>query len=173
MRIGGGSKSKSKSPHNRFGLRSNSPHLLPGQGRPLSPAGRAMLGDAHNIDINNAYRRLTDTALARSGGSLSELGLRKRSDDAGSGRLAKDYLGPDGEQLPDDSSDDDNQGSSSADESERGRKTARHFDSLSSQNSQKGGSASPNSSRIPQSLLAAAEEERELPLGCVWWVNKS
>ena len=148
-------KAKSKSPHNR-GLRSNSPaNLLPG--RQMSPGARAMLGDPLDIDIHNAYRRLSDAALARSGGSLSELGRRKRSDDAaGTGRLAKDYLSPDGDLIVEDSSEDN--ASSSGDESERGRKTARSFGSAA----QKGpdGSNSPETIRTARSLLAAAEEER-------------
>ncbi|KAK3945616.1 hypothetical protein QBC46DRAFT_95216 [Diplogelasinospora grovesii] len=163
---------KSKSPHNRFGMRSNSPHnsLLPG--RPLSPVGRSLLGDnqrslivdAQTVDLNNAYRRLTDAALMRSGGTLSELGRRKKSDDAtpGSGRLNKDYIGPDGELMAEDSSED-NAGSSSDEESERGRKTARTFDKDGSGNKkgpQSPASVSPEAQRTPKSLLAAAEEER-------------
>lgn len=147
-------KDKSKSPHNR-GMRSNSPgNLL--QGRQLSPAGRQMLGDTLDIDINNAYRRLSDAALARSGGSLSELGRRKKPDDAaGNGRLTKDYLSPDGDLLVEDSSEDN--ASSSEDEGERGRKAARSFGNT---NQQSTGSASPEITKTPRSLLAAAEEER-------------
>lgn len=161
-------KDKSKSPHNR-GLRSNSPaNLL--QGRQMSPAGRQLLGDALDIDINNAYRRLSDAALARSGGSLSELGRRKKSaDDAtGSGRLAKDYLSPDGDLLVEDSSEDN--GSSSEDEGERGRKAARSFRNASQQSTS---STSPETTKTPRSLLAAAEEERKyhLPLNSSGFTN--
>ncbi|GAB1315985.1 UspA domain-containing protein [Madurella fahalii] len=146
---------KSKSPHNRLGMRSHSPRSSM-IGRPLSPAGQTMLGDNQNVDYNNAYRRLSDAALARSGGSLSELGRRKRSNDAArNGRLAKDYLGPDGELLAEDSSDD-NGGSSSDEENERGRKTARSFDNLKSPD----GPESSGSQKKVRSLLAAAEEER-------------
>ncbi|KAK4176817.1 hypothetical protein QBC36DRAFT_213150 [Triangularia setosa] len=143
---------KSRSPNNRLGLRSHSPHnaLL---GRPLSPAGRSMLGDNQTVDYNNAYRRLSDAALARSGGSLGELGRRKKSDDASSnGRLAKDYLGPDGE-FVEESSDD--SGGNSSEEDERGRKSARSFDKKP-----QGSSESPEAKRQVRSLLAAAEEER-------------
>jgi len=148
-------KEKSKSPHNRLGVRSNSPHIST---RPLSPAGRAFLGDSQNIDINNAYRRLSDAMLARSKGSLGELGRRKRSDDlAGSGRLAKDYLSPDGDLLAEDSSDD-NASSSDEDEGERGRKAARdgHGKGLGS-----AAEISSDPKRTARSMLAAAEEERE------------
>lgn len=134
---------KSKSPTSRSGMRSHSPRgpLL----RNLSPAARAALNDPEIADYNNAYRRLSDAALARSGGSLSELGKRKPSNYmTGTGRLAKDYLSPDGELLVEDSSEDD--GSSSGEEGQRGRKTARP--------------EKPDSQREVESLLAAAEEER-------------
>ncbi|KAK4230127.1 hypothetical protein QBC38DRAFT_55547 [Podospora fimiseda] len=143
---------KSKSPNSRLGLRSHSPHNAL-MGRPLSPAGRALL-DNKPIELNNAYRRLSDAVLARSGGSLGELGRRKKSDEASNnGRLAKDYLGPDGELLVEESSDD--AGASSSEEDERGRKAARGADLKP-----KDASASPEAKRQAQSLLAAAEEER-------------
>ncbi|KAK5652780.1 hypothetical protein OQA88_9636 [Cercophora sp. LCS_1] len=146
-------KEKSKSPGNR-GLRSNSPGILPN--RQLSPAGRSLLGDAIDIDYTNAYRRLSDAQLARSGGVLASLGHRKKSDDqAGNGRLAKDYLSPDGDLLVEDSSEDN--ASSSEDEGERGRKAVRGSRSGNQQNTS---SASPETTRTPKSLLAAAEEER-------------
>ncbi|KAL2162215.1 hypothetical protein VTH06DRAFT_7128 [Thermothelomyces fergusii] len=143
MRLG----SKSKSPTSRLGMRSHSPRgpLL----RNLSPAGRAVLNDPEITDYNNAYRRLSDAALARSGGSLSELGRRRTSNyTAGTGRLAKDYTSPDGELLAEDSSDDN--GSSSGEEGQRGRKTARPEASSKPEGTQ----------RVVKSLLAAAEEER-------------
>lgn len=154
---------KSKSPHNRLGPRSNSPHNSLLTGRHLSPAGRAMLGDTQTVDFQNAYRRLSDANLAFSGGSLSELSRRKISDDnAGSGRLEKDYLSPDGDLLPDDSSDD-HGGTSSDDEGDRGRKAARRFENGGE--GALGGHAvsqSPQASRksASTSLLAAAEAER-------------
>jgi len=154
-----GGPTKSKSPHGRLGMRSNSPHLSLA-GRPLSPAGRALLGESQGLDMSNAYRRLSDAHLARSGGSLSELTRRKRSDvsDA-SGRLAKDYMSPDGD-LIEESSDDEHDHSSSDEENERGRKAARNFpddrESIHSTVSDMGGR-----DRGTLSLLAAAEEERE------------
>ncbi|KAK3303267.1 uncharacterized protein B0T15DRAFT_402388 [Chaetomium strumarium] len=145
---------KSKSPHNRIGMRSHSPRA-PLMGRTLSPAGRGVLNDPEIVAYNNAYRRLSDAALALSGGSLSELGKRKGSNYmTGNGRLVKDYLGPDGEPLVEDSTDDN--GSSSDEEGQRGRKAARSSDSRTSQS----GSASPEAQRQVKSLLAAAEEER-------------
>ncbi|OIW25050.1 hypothetical protein CONLIGDRAFT_583801 [Coniochaeta ligniaria NRRL 30616] len=146
---------KSKSPHNK-GLRSKSPanNLL--SGRHLSPAGRAVITENQPVDFQNAYRRLSDANLAFSGGSLSELTRRKKTDEpAGYGRLEKDYLSPDGDLLPDDSSDE-NGASSSEDEDDRGRKAARTFDSPGVSDA---GSKSPATTRKSLSLLAAAEEE--------------
>jgi nucleotide-binding universal stress UspA family protein len=119
-----------------------------------------MLGNNQTVDYQNAYRRLSDANLARSGGSLSELTRRKRSDDV-VGRLQKDYLSPDGDLLPDDSSDD-HGGSSSDEEGERGRKASRPFDDGDrDSNSGAPGSQSPQTTRKTLSLLAAAEEERK------------
>ncbi|KAH8904240.1 hypothetical protein BR93DRAFT_883568 [Coniochaeta sp. PMI_546] len=147
---------KSKSPHNQPGLRNKSPHNKLLSGRHLSPAGRAVLTDNQPLDFQNAYRRLSDANLAFSGGSLSELSRRKKSDEAaGYGRLEKDYLSPDGDLLPDDSSDE-NGASSSEDEDERGRKAARTFDDRGVSDT---GSKSPETTRKSLSLLAAAEEE--------------
>ena len=110
------------------------------------------------MDLQNAYRLLTDANLARSGGTLSELTRRKRSDDASNGRLQKDYFSPDGDVLPEDSSDDDVH-SSSDEERERGRKAARNFpDETASVKSL--GSDAGKEGRKSLSLLAAAEEER-------------
>lgn len=144
------SKSKSKSP-GRLSMRSSSPgtHLL--SGRHLSPAGRAVLGEATGMDMQNAYRRLSDANLARSGGSLAVLSHRKRSDDA---RLVKDYMSPDGEILNEESSDEDG-GSTSDEEPNRGRRASRTPDTASL----KSPIMEPKK-RTSQSLLAAAEEER-------------
>ncbi|AEO64322.1 uncharacterized protein THITE_2110357 [Thermothielavioides terrestris NRRL 8126] len=145
--------SKSKSPHNRLAMRSHSPHAAV-LGRPLSPAGRTVPNEPEGLDYNNAYRRLSDAALARSGGSLSVLGRRKGSNYmTGNGRLVKDYLGPDGELLVEESSEDNR--SSSDEEGQRGRKAARSSDKQKAKN----GSESPEAPRQVRSLLAAAEEE--------------
>lgn len=150
--------SKSKSPHAKQpGLRNKSPQNNLLSGRHLSPAGRAVLDEAQALDFHNAYRRLSDANLAFSGGSLSELSRRKRSvGSSDPGRLEKDYLGPDGEMLPDDSSDE-NAASSSEDEDNRGRKAARTSDTRGGSET---GSKSPETTRQSLSLLAAAEAER-------------
>lgn len=152
MRIG----SKSRSPHSRLGIRSSSPapNLL--SGRHLSPAGRAFVEETYGLDMNNAYRRLSDANLLRSGGSLAEIGRKKKSEDyIDGGRLAKDYLSPDGDYPYDDSSDD--QDDSIAEEGERGRKAARRFEGLLADSDQAGA----DKDRTALSLLAAAEEERK------------
>ncbi|KAG6018522.1 hypothetical protein E4U41_003826 [Claviceps citrina] len=145
----------SKSPHDRWAARSRSPATFQSL---LSP-NKAMLKDGQVVDISSAYRRLSDANLAFSGGSLSQLPMRKRSDDAGEGRLVKDYLGPDGEHL--ESSDDEDPVSS--DDEDRGRKTAprslnpgAHEEAEASE----APSASGHGDRPTLSLLAAADEER-------------
>lgn len=154
MRIG----SKSRSPHSRLGIRSQSPAANLLSGRHLSPAGRAFVEETYGVDMSNAYRRLSDANLLRSGGSLAEIGRKKKFDDnPDGGRLAKDYLTPDGDDLYDDSSDD--QDDSNAEEGERGRKAARNFDGLSPDSDKAGAKADKD--RTALSLLAAAEEERK------------
>lgn len=154
MRIG----SKSRSPHSRLGIRSSSPAANLLSGRHLSPAGRAFVEETYGVDMNNAYRRLSDANLLRSGGSLAEIGRKKKIDDnPDGGRLAKDYLTPEGDYLYDDSSDD--QDDSNAEEGERGRKAARTFDGLPPDSDKAGAKADKD--RTALSLLAAAEEERK------------
>ncbi|KAJ6781854.1 hypothetical protein PWT90_10802 [Aphanocladium album] len=142
---------QSKSPHNRWDDRSKSPAV------PRDP-NQVMLSDGRIVDMNNAYRRLSDANLAFSSGSLSQLPMRKRSDDAGAGRLIKDYLGPDGEHL--DSSDDDEPFSS--DDEDRGRKKAPRSlnPDAKGEVDEKSRSRSGGNKRAPLSLLAAADEDR-------------
>ncbi|KAI9822091.1 MAG: hypothetical protein M1826_000551 [Phylliscum demangeonii] len=133
----------SRSPTARFG-RSQSPHtrILHANTVNLTNAPGTIRSDGGQLlDINNAYRRLSDAHLARSGGSLSNLPQRAAttttatdptiaeeeagpaSAGAGAGRdrLHKDYAyGMDGEEgaLMDssDDNDDDSDRSSAADE---------------------------------------------------------
>ncbi|OHW90714.1 universal stress protein family [Colletotrichum incanum] len=147
-----GQGSKSKSPHGRLSMRSRSPNV---SGRFQQIPGTAVLDDGRVVDISTAYRKLSDANLAFSGGGLSGLAGRKKSsvDEAGVGRLTKDYLSPDGEEL-EDSSDDDAR-SSSDEEHQRGRK-------MSPRSSESGAKSSEanKGDRKTLSLLAAAEEER-------------
>jgi hypothetical protein len=150
---------KSKSPHNRLGLRSSSPHLGP-------EPSKFVLDDGTPIDMNNAYRRLSDANLARSGGGLSSLGgkgarRRTNSGDAvtDSTRLEKDYTPIDGEAALVDSSDED----TSDEERPRGRKKAVSAEQTQNDDpeSKTLGMGRAKGPRTARSLMAAAEEERK------------
>ncbi|KFA52637.1 hypothetical protein S40293_05413, partial [Stachybotrys chartarum IBT 40293] len=146
---------KSMSPHSRLSNRSRSPATFSSH----LPPNKVMLGDGQIMDINNAYRRLSDANLAFAGGSLSQLPLRKQSEEAGEGRLIKDYLGPDGEHLGSSDEEDDH---FSSDDEDRGRKMAPRSPSpsllLSAESMSPSRAGKPD--RQAQSLLAAAEDER-------------
>ncbi|KAF5026125.1 hypothetical protein F66182_1773 [Fusarium sp. NRRL 66182] len=147
--FGGGSLRKSKSPQNRPSSRSRSP----AHHTQLLPPGKAMLDDGSIVDLSNAYRRLSDANLAYSTGSLSTLPMRKQ-DDSQSGRMIKDYMGPNGEYLG--SSDEEDPYSS--DDEDRGRKK----DPRSLNPGATGGATDDTGKerRKTLSLLGAAEEER-------------
>ncbi|KAL7951804.1 hypothetical protein V8C42DRAFT_17910 [Trichoderma barbatum] len=157
----GGSRlfnNQSKSPqtqNRRWASRSRSPATFSTPQLPQLPPGKAVLKDGKVVNLNNAYRKLSDANLIQSSGSLAQLPMRKKSEEAGEGRLVKDYVGPDGEQL--ESSDEEEEESS--DDEERGRKKSPrsliHDDGqpAASSSSQPGG-------RQALSLLAAAEQER-------------
>lgn len=149
-RLSGGSRS----PHNRLTSRSRSPATFSSK----LGSGKAYLNDGQVVDLNNAYRRMTDANLATSGGSLSQLPKKKKTQ-AGEGRLIKDYLGPDGEHLG--SSEDEEP--FSTDDEDRGRtKTPRPLNSDATGISHSlSRSRSPEVKRKSLSLLAAAEEERK------------
>lgn len=151
--------SKSRSPGGRLGVRSGSPGNSLGQGRTLSPGSQALLHEKNfpELDMSNAYRKLSDMNRLRAGGVLaSTVGRKKTDDQPGGGRLVKDYWDPDDDGVVDDSSD---EGQSTDEEAERGRKADRDFAD--------GGKTVPG--REVKSLLAAAEEEREFPpLPCLF-----
>lgn len=146
---------KSRSPHNRLGMRTKSPHTGLNT-RALSPAGAAFLADSH-YDMQNAYRRLSDLNIMRSGGSLSELPMRGTN----GGRLKKDYISPDGEELLEDSSEDNHSSSSDEEGEHRGRKAARSFSDDKSPQPSESPVDSRKAGQQTLSLLAAAEEERK------------
>ncbi|GFP54609.1 uncharacterized protein C167.05 [Trichoderma asperellum] len=110
------------------------------------PPGKALLKDGQVMDLNSAYRKLSDANLMHSSGSLAQLPMRKKEREAGEGRLVKDYVGPDGEQL--DSSEEEEEDSS--DDEDRGR----------SSGGETGASGLQPGGRQALSLLAAAEQER-------------
>jgi nucleotide-binding universal stress UspA family protein len=164
---GNGLVAKSRSPHNRLGVRSNSPHLGP-------DSNLLIMDDGRVIDMNSAYRRLSDANLALSQGGLSSLsgkGSRRRTNSgttvgsAGS-RLEKDYTPMDGEDALLDSSDEDD----SDEEHRRGRKKdSRPDPNDNDPESQTLGMGRAKGPRTALSLMAAAEEERKYwPLSMQW-----
>lgn len=147
---GGGSGTKSKSPHNRLSSRSSSPAYSM-----LGP-GKAMLENGTVIDMASAYRKLSNANLAFSGGTLSSLPQRQSNDDGG--RMIKDYMSPDGEQLG--SSDEEEPYSS--DDEDRGRRKAPRSLNPHAKGDADDDESKPMSKEAGKShsLLAAAEEER-------------
>jgi len=148
---------KSRSPHNRLGHRSNSPHVNP------DPT-KFVLRDGRVIDMNSAYRRFSDANLALSGGSLSVLSekgrSRRRSNgdvlNPGDARLEKNYTALEGEEALMDSSEEDPV--SSEEDRQRGRKKpGQKGEPPESKTLGMGRAKGP---RTSQSLMAAAEEER-------------
>lgn len=147
---------RSQSPGGRK-LNTNSLNLMPTPNKYVTDSGRV-------IDMTSAYRRLSDAALLRAGGGLSNLPSRKGSDPSrgealapgGGVRLAIDDSGDDEaavESSADDDSDD-TDGEGWGARKRRGRRRTR----------QDGGSDKHGADgRAPKSLLAAAEEERKHP----------
>ncbi|KAH8599942.1 hypothetical protein B0O99DRAFT_503642 [Bisporella sp. PMI_857] len=148
------STAKSRSPHGRLGLRSNSPHTGSGQ-----DTSKFTLKDGRILDMSNAYRRLSDGNLALAGGSLSTLSERKW---AGSGdvlegvdsRLQKSYTPMEGEDVIVDSSDDGN----TSDESHGRGRRGKSSEGKAAEKSV--GTGRTKGQRTARSLMAAAEEER-------------
>ena len=113
------------------------------------------------VDMNTAYRKMSDSALLRSGGALASLPIRKGSDPTkgeslapgGGVRLATDDFGDD-EDAIESSDDDESDGSSDGEgwgsKKRRGRRRTR----------QSNGSEKHGADKAPKSLLAAAEDER-------------
>ncbi|KAI1118643.1 hypothetical protein F5Y14DRAFT_222360 [Nemania sp. NC0429] len=144
-------RNKSKSPNNRFALRSSSPFAsAPKRSPPQQQGNTYMLDSGEVFDMNNAYRRLSDANLLYGGSSLASLARKKTDDSEGYGRIAKDNLSPYGELLPDESEDD--AANSSDEESERGRKLTTRAES---------GDGQPSSAGTARSLMAAVEDERK------------
>ena len=127
------------------------------------------LNDGRVIDMTSAYRRLSDANLARSVpglSSLSDKSRRRRTnsgdavipEDAGGGRLEKEYTGED---AVEDSSDEEDRRSSD-EEGRRGRKKeqSKQNDDNHHPESQTLGMGRAKGPRTAKSLMAAAEEER-------------
>jgi len=115
-------------------LNTNSFNPMPTPGKFVTDGGKV-------IDLNNAYRRLSDAALLKSGGNLSNLPVRQGSEGrirAGSGealsptggiRLQKDYYHDDDDEAAVESSDEEKDASSGDEpwgsENLRGRRRVR------------------------------------------------
>ncbi len=191
---------KSRSPSSRLGHRQQSPGgslLNTNSFNPMTTPGTFVTDAGKVIDLNVAYRRLSDAALLKSGGNLSNLpgrnSERVRADSGealsptGGIRLQKDYYNDheseNGAAI--ESSDEEKDDLSSGDETwdsehPRGRKRSRRTkgsegaeaDWEDSENEglrrqeQEGpqGTRRASQPRMVKSLLAAAEEERKLPL---------
>jgi len=146
-------------------LRSHSPHT--GMLSP-EPISTLVLDNGDELDMSNAYRRLSDANLARSKGGLSALPERSRRRRAGSdalsangARLEKDYTPLEGEDTVADSSDD---AFSSDEERHRGRRkgagTVNRGEGDGHPESKTLGMGRAKGPRTARSLMAAAEEER-------------
>jgi len=164
--IGNNSGSKSRSPHNRLGLRSNSPHaslLNTNSSNLLNNPGKFALDNGVVVDMNSAYRRLSDANLALAGGSLAGLGKSRRRTDSGDNlaaegaRLVKDYSYEEDDAVAESS--DEDHSHSSDEERNRGRKKADgDEEDLEGSTIGMGRAKGP---RQALSQMAAAEEERE------------
>ena len=151
-------KNRSGSPGNR--LNTNSFNPMPTPGKFVSETGKV-------IDLRNAYRKLSDANIMKSGSSLSSYGTKDAASRArlGSGetmspdgelRLAKDlYAKEDGEEAIESSDD----AASSDDDIARGRQRSRP-ESEEDESRTSTGKSTLQSRKSAQSLLAAAEEER-------------
>lgn len=149
--------------------RSSSPgtHLLSGSPMNLQSNPNTFITESgKRIDMTSAYRKLSDAALLRSGGALADLPARKGIHAAngrkvapdGGVRLEKDYddevFESSEEELSDElSSEDETWG-----EKGRGRRRRR-------KDSQSTGDDSEGARKPIKSLLAAAEEERQVISG--------
>ncbi|KAK7544253.1 uncharacterized protein J3D65DRAFT_11289 [Phyllosticta citribraziliensis] len=144
---------QSSSPVSRLGARSVSPgaRRFPNNITLMSDPRKYVTDSGKSIDMNSAYRRLSDAALARSGGSLAHLGSSKRQGSPlpdGGVRLEKDYYA-DEEALE---SSEESEGSDADEFEGRGRRRRR-----SSNETDK----DAIKDKLPKSLLAAAEEDRK------------
>ncbi|KAK6330122.1 hypothetical protein TWF730_004622 [Orbilia blumenaviensis] len=195
-----GSSSRRSGSPSLYHNRSASPHagnlsLSPLSSPPLNmnmiPPARTLITENDTlIDLESAYRRLSDDALRNSGGSLATLperggtagNIRASSGESisrdGGVRLEKDLtfmVGDDGREIAVESSEDSEYSSDDETESFRGRRSEKQPPREGPESAQPAAALSHNSSKkshhqtpkasIPQrktmSLLAAAEEERK------------
>ncbi|KAL9625784.1 MAG: hypothetical protein Q9160_000104 [Pyrenula sp. 1 TL-2023] len=164
----------SKSPSGRLG-RSSSPNSA----LHSSMSSKYVTDSGKVINMDKAYRRLSDAALLKSGGSLSEAARRNKSakehggsadseSPDGQGRLEKDYPLEEGQEGAVESSADESEVSTSEEEggksrTARGRprkKGLRRAEKDRDESSEEKKGVSAKGSKPVQSLLSAMEEER-------------
>ena len=157
----------SRSPSSRLNRRSDSPgtRMLNSNSFNPMPVPNKFVSDSGKvIDLNNAYRKLSDANFMKSGSALSsqsaqDPAVRARLDSgevlspSGEVRLQKDYYGEDDEDAVESS----DEGRTSDEEAwgARGRRRGR------SKKARDDGESRSTSPLPAQSLLAAAEEERK------------
>ncbi|KAK2789944.1 hypothetical protein FQN52_005752 [Onygenales sp. PD_12] len=164
----------SQSPSARLG-RSRSPGsglLNNNSFNPMPTPGKFVTDTGKVINLDHAYRRLSNAALSRAGGSLSKFQKtstsRERGEDAisesGDVRLQKDYYSGEDGNADDYSSEDDNDSSSGEDdwkaEMNRGRRRSRKKSDSELTSDENGMNKNDNKQKV-RSLLAAADEERK------------
>ncbi|EEH23085.2 hypothetical protein PABG_05296 [Paracoccidioides brasiliensis Pb03] len=156
---------RSRSPGAGLLLNTNSFNPMPTPGKYVTDTGKV-------INLDHAYRRLSNAALSRAGGTLARFQKPSTScergedevSESGDPRLEKDYYsGDDG--ISDDDSSDDNDDSSSGDddwtsEIQRGRRRSRKKSDSEGASDENGVGESGGQQKV-RSLLAAAEEERK------------
>ena len=160
---------RSQSPSTRK-LNTNSMNLMIGPGKfVIADSGQL-------IDMSNAYRRLSDAALLKSGGTLSQLPARKDfNKDTGEQiapdggvRLAKDYQHPaENEDAIESSDEEDSSSDELLSENLRGRGRTRKGSNEAVEDDEAA------EQRKPKSLLAAAEQERTFPTPIPKHINQS
>ena len=138
----------------------------------MSDPSKFVTDSGKEIDLHNAYRRLSDAALLRSGGTLSTLGERNLSDPmrgetiapGGGMRMQKDVLGEAEEEAVNSTDDEVDSDESFLNEAWSGRHHRGRGRTRKSKPQSTGeNSASPGKEdSAPKSLLAAAEDERKL-----------
>lgn len=160
---------ESKSPYSRFSGRAQSP--APSMHN-IGPAGKfnqsttvLPLDDGTMIDMNSAYRRLSDANLALSGGSLASLSRSARGASGGkrsssNPRLEKDYTYHGGQGAVESS---DEEPFSSEEEGVRGRRKGESEEEELGESDPEAKTLGMGKAKGPRktlSLMAAAEEER-------------
>jgi hypothetical protein len=134
----------------------------------VNTPGKFTLDSGAQVDMNSAYRRLSDANLALAGGSLATLSTRGRRQWTDSqditypngGRLEKDWYPEDGSVA--ESSEEEHSHSSDDEEGHRGRKNnGRVGPAVDGPESTTIGMGRAKGPRTALSLMAAADEERE------------